>query len=68
MPTSNNSHAGRNNLTDNLSLSVLLILLILFLLPFLTNGSFNPLFEVMGPPIEFFLNLFAGDSGGLRVA
>ena len=31
MPTSNNSHAGRNNLTDNLSLSVFLILLILFL-------------------------------------
>lgn len=44
------------------------VLLILFLLPFLTNGSFNPLFEVMGPPIEFFLKLFAGDSGGLRVA
>ncbi|MGE0227130.1 MAG: site-2 protease family protein [Dehalococcoidia bacterium] len=44
------------------------VLLILFMLPFITNGNVNPLFDVMGPPIEFLLNLFAGDSGGLRVA
>jgi len=44
------------------------VLLILFLLPFLSDGSLNPLLDVMGPPIEFLLNLFAGDSGGLRVA
>lgn len=44
------------------------ILLLLFFMPFLSNGDFNPLFDLMGPPIEFFLHLFAGDSGGLRVA
>ncbi|HRC61988.1 MAG: site-2 protease family protein [Dehalococcoidia bacterium] len=44
------------------------VLLILFMLPFLTNGQISPLFDIMAPPIEFFLHLFAGDSGGLRVA
>lgn len=44
------------------------VLLLLFFLPFMTGGEFNPLFDIMGPPIEFFLRLFAGSSGGLRVA
>jgi Zn-dependent protease len=44
------------------------ILLLLFFMPFLSGGDFNPLFDIMGPPVEFFLRLFAGDSGGLRVA
>ncbi len=44
------------------------ILLLLFFVPFLSGGEFNPLFDVMGPPIEFLLRLFAGDSGGIRVA
>ncbi len=44
------------------------ILLLLFFVPFLSGGDFNPLFDVMGPPIEFLLRLFAGDSGGIRVA
>jgi Zn-dependent protease len=44
------------------------LLLLLFFMPFLSNGDFNPLFSIMGPPIEFLVRLFAGDSGGLRVA
>lgn len=44
------------------------VLLLLFFIPFMTGGEFNPLFDVMGPAIEFLVNLFAGDSGGLRVA
>lgn len=42
------------------------ILLLLFAVPFLTNGEFSPLSTVMSPAIEFFLDLFAGDAGGLR--
>jgi len=41
------------------------ILLLLFALPFLTNGELSPLSAVMSPAIEFLLNLFAGDAGGL---
>jgi Zn-dependent protease len=44
------------------------LLLLLFFMPFLSNGDFNPLFSIMGPPIEFLVRLFAGDSGGLRAA
>jgi Zn-dependent protease len=44
------------------------VLLLLFMIPFISGGQYNPLFTVMGPLIEFFLRLFAGDAGGLRVA
>jgi Zn-dependent protease len=39
------------------------ILFTLILLPFLSGGDFNPLFTVMGPLIDFFLEVFVG--GGL---
>lgn len=44
------------------------ILLLLFMMPFVSGGTFNPLFDVMGPVIQVLLRLFAGDAGGLRVA
>jgi Zn-dependent protease len=44
------------------------VLLLLFLIPYLSQGEFNPLFTVMDPLIDFFLRLFAEPSGGLRVA
>lgn len=40
------------------------ILMILILLPFVTNSS--PLFEVMAPIVDFFLELFVGDSLPIR--
>jgi Zn-dependent protease len=43
------------------------ILMVLFFLPFLSGGQFNPLFTVMSPLLELFLNLFAGDSDSLRL-
>jgi Zn-dependent protease len=39
------------------------ILITLLVLPFLTGGEVGLLYEVMGPPIRFFLDLFAGVSG-----
>ena len=44
------------------------VLLLLFFLPFITNGEFSPLVDLMGPPINFFLELFVGGSTRLRVA
>ncbi len=44
------------------------VLLLLFLVPYLTAGQYNPLFTVMSPLIDFFLRLFAETSGGLRAA
>ncbi|MPZ97761.1 MAG: site-2 protease family protein [Dehalococcoidia bacterium] len=44
------------------------ILMLLILSPFISGGEFNPLFTIMGPLIEFFLTIFVGDGGGLRVA
>ncbi len=41
------------------------ILIVLILLPFLSGGEFSPLFTVMGPLIDFFLDLFVG--GGLPI-
>lgn len=41
------------------------LLMVLILLPFISGGDFSPLFTVMGPLLDFFLGLFAGDSGGL---
>ncbi|HJM75220.1 MAG TPA: site-2 protease family protein [Dehalococcoidia bacterium] len=40
------------------------ILMILILMPFLTNSS--PLFELMAPIVDFFLELFVGDSLPIR--
>ncbi len=37
------------------------LLLGLIALPWLTNGSFNPLSIVMGPPVRFFLSTFLGN-------
>ncbi|MBM4415832.1 MAG: site-2 protease family protein [Chloroflexi bacterium] len=44
------------------------VLLLLFLVPYLTQGEYNPLFTVMSPLIDFFLRLFAESSGGVRAA
>lgn len=41
------------------------LLILLILMPFLTGGEFSPLFTVMGPLIDFFLDLFVG--GGLPI-
>ena len=41
------------------------ILILLILMPFISGGQFNPLFTVMGPLIDFFLDLFVG--GGLPI-
>ncbi len=41
------------------------VLLLLIFLPFLTGGRYNPLFDVMGPLITFFLNLFVGHGGAI---
>ncbi|MEZ4502779.1 MAG: site-2 protease family protein [Dehalococcoidia bacterium] len=43
------------------------ILLLLIFMPFLSNGQFNPLFDVMGPAIDFFLRVFTGDAGQVTV-
>ena len=42
------------------------ILMLLIFAPFLTGGDFNPLFTVLGPPIDFLLDLFAPDINQLR--
>ena len=44
------------------------ILLLLFMLPFLSNGEINPIGTVMGPPVEFLLNIFTGGDSDLRFA
>jgi Zn-dependent protease len=44
------------------------ILLLLVFAPFITGGQFSPLFDVMGPVINFIVNAFVGAPGGLRVA
>lgn len=43
------------------------VLMLLILLPFISNGQFNPLFDVMSPVIDFFLRVFIGDAGRLQV-
>ncbi len=43
------------------------ILLLLIMLPFITQGEFSPLFDVMSPVINFFLNLFVGGAEPLRI-
>ena len=40
------------------------ILMLLIMAPFITNGQFS-LFTILGPVVQFFLALFAGDAGGL---
>ena len=44
------------------------LIMLLFFLPFLSGGRFNPLFAVMSPLLGFFLRLFAGAAGGLLLA
>jgi Zn-dependent protease len=44
------------------------VLMLLILAPFITGGQFSPLFDVMGPVIQFFLDVFVGERSGLRVA
>jgi Zn-dependent protease len=39
------------------------ILLLLFMLPFFTQGQYDPLFSVMGPPVNFLLDVFLGGEG-----
>ena len=41
------------------------ILIVLILLPFISGGEFSPLFTVMGPLIDFFLDLFVGGGNPL---
>ncbi len=41
------------------------LLMLLFFVPFLSGGRFNPLFDAMSPLLNLFLRLFAGDAGGL---
>jgi Zn-dependent protease len=43
------------------------VLMLLIFLPFLSNGQFNPLFDVMGPVIDFLLGAFTGDAGSVQV-
>ncbi|MBM3138735.1 MAG: site-2 protease family protein [Chloroflexi bacterium] len=43
------------------------LLMLLIFAPFLTGGQINPLFQVMGPLIGFFLDLFVGGGGAIRV-
>ena len=43
------------------------LLLLLIMIPFLTQGEFSPLFDIMGPVIDFFLDLFVGGGEPLRV-
>jgi len=42
------------------------ILMLLILLPFISGGQFAPLFAVLGPLIDFFLDLFVGGASSLR--
>ena len=42
------------------------ILILLLLLPFISNGQYSPLLTVMGPPLNFFLDLFTGGTLPLR--
>lgn len=42
------------------------ILMVLILLPFISGGQYSPLFDIMRPFYEFFLDLFAGDAGIVR--
>ena len=41
------------------------ILMLLILAPFVTGGAFS-LFDIIGPFVDFFLNLFVGDAVGGR--
>ena len=41
------------------------ILIVLILLPFISGGEISPLFTVMGPLIDFFLDLFVGGGNPL---
>ena len=44
------------------------ILMLLFFMPFLSNGALDPLGTVMGPPLRFFLWLFTGDASRVVLA
>jgi Zn-dependent protease len=44
------------------------LLMLLIFAPFLTGGQLNPLFDAMAPLISFFLDLFVGNGGAIRVA
>jgi Zn-dependent protease len=41
------------------------LLMVLFFMPFFSNGRFNPISDVMSPVIALFLGLVAGDPGRL---
>lgn len=44
------------------------LLLLLIILPFMTGGEFSPLFDAMGPLIQFILDLFVGEGVAPRIA
>ncbi len=43
------------------------ILMVLILIPFIGDGSINPLFDVIDPPRRLLLNLFVGEASSFRV-
>ena len=43
------------------------ILMVLILIPFIGDGSINPLFDLIDPPRRFLLNLFVGEASTFRV-